>query len=118
MNEGDVALASLPQATGASKARPVVLLRQLPPFGDWLVCGVSSQLHQLVAGFDETVVTTDADVVRSGLKTSSLIRLGFLAVLPMNEILGRLGDVGQKRHARLLNRLAEYLRPHKSPASP
>ena len=46
MNEGDIALAPLPQADGQIKTRPVVLLRRLPPFGDFLVCGVSSQLHQ------------------------------------------------------------------------
>jgi hypothetical protein len=31
MNEGDIALAPLPQADGQIKSRPVVLLRRLPP---------------------------------------------------------------------------------------
>ena len=31
MNEGDIALAPLPQADGQIKNRPVVLLRRLPP---------------------------------------------------------------------------------------
>ena len=31
MNEGDIALAPLPQANGQIKNRPVVLLRRLPP---------------------------------------------------------------------------------------
>lgn len=34
MNEGEIALAPLPQADGRIKNRPVVLLRRLPPFGD------------------------------------------------------------------------------------
>lgn len=40
MREGDVALTPLPQADGRIKNRPVVALRQMPPFGDWLVCGI------------------------------------------------------------------------------
>ena len=43
MNEGDLALAPLPQADGQIKNRPVVLLWRLPPFGDFLVCGISTQ---------------------------------------------------------------------------
>jgi mRNA interferase MazF len=45
MNEGDIALTALPQSDGSVKPRPAVLLRRMPPFGDWLVCGVSTQLH-------------------------------------------------------------------------
>jgi mRNA interferase MazF len=57
--EGDIALASLPQSDGFIKPRPAVLLRQMPPFGDWLVCGISTQLHQRVVGLDELIVPTD-----------------------------------------------------------
>ncbi len=32
MREGDVALTPLPQADGVTKHRPVVALRQMPPF--------------------------------------------------------------------------------------
>ncbi|QVL51097.1 MAG: hypothetical protein KFB96_12280 [Thiocapsa sp.] len=45
MNEGDVALTPLPQADGRVKNRPTIALRRMPGFGDWLVCGVSTQLH-------------------------------------------------------------------------
>ena len=50
MREGAVILLPLRQADGKVKPRPAVALRQLPGFGDWLVCGVSRQLHQFVAG--------------------------------------------------------------------
>ncbi len=53
MREGDVALAALPQANGQLKNRPVIALRIMPPYGDLLVCGVSTQLHHEVAGFDD-----------------------------------------------------------------
>lgn len=55
MNEGDVVLSPLPQADGWAKNRPCVALRRMPGFGDWLVCGISTQLRQEVPGFDEAV---------------------------------------------------------------
>jgi mRNA interferase MazF len=45
MNEGDVIISRMPQANGQTKPRPAILLRQMPPFGDWLTCGVSSKLQ-------------------------------------------------------------------------
>ncbi len=44
MREGDVILAPVPQANGGLKHRPAIILREMPPFRDWLVCGVSSQM--------------------------------------------------------------------------
>ena len=82
MTEGDVALTTLPQADGRAKPRPVILLRQMPPFRDWLVCGVSTQLQHEVVGFDDVIEPSHSDFGGSGLKAPSLIRLGFLAVLP------------------------------------
>lgn len=114
MTEGDVALTPLPQADGRAKPRPAILLRRMPPFGDWLICGVSSQLHQQVAGFDDLVQSSDADFVRSGLKVASLIRLGFLAVLPSDRFLGVLGSIDSARHARLLQQLSTFLAPKRS----
>jgi len=109
MNEGDMALAPLPQADGQIKNRPVVLLRRLPPFDDFLVCGVSTQLQQRVADFDELVATADSDFKQSGLKAASLIRLGFLAVLPEPALLGMIDSVSAERHRRLLANLCRHL---------
>lgn len=109
MTEGDIALAPLPQSDGQIKNRPVVLLRRLPPFGDFLVCGVSTQLQHRVEGFDEAVSTADGDFAQSGLKAASLIRLGFLAVLPETALVGTIGTVSRERHRRLLANLCRYL---------
>ena len=49
MKEGDIALVPLPQADGQRKRRPAVILRFVPPLGDILVCGVSTQLQRLEA---------------------------------------------------------------------
>ena len=109
MKEGDVALAVLPQANRGAKPRPVVLLKRMPPFGDWLVCGVSTQLQHEVAGFDNVLAMTDADFTQSGLKSTSLIRLGFPVVLPVEQLIGRLGEISAERHSRLVRRLATLL---------
>jgi mRNA interferase MazF len=109
MKEGDIVLALLPQTDGRGKYRPAVVLRRMPRFGDLLVCGVSAQLRQQVADFDEIIEPSHADFKTSGLKVSSLIRLGFLAVLPVSSFLGTIGFISAQRHQRLLSRLSEYL---------
>jgi mRNA interferase MazF len=114
MTEGDVVLTPLPQADGRKKPRPAILLRQMPPFGDWLVCGVSTQLQHEVDGFDERIERANADYVMSGLKAPSLIRLGFLVVLPAGRLLGRLGSISSQRHQRLRQRLGAFLQSERS----
>ena len=111
MNEGDVALAALIQTDGAVKNRPAIVLRKMPPFGDLLVCGISSQLRQAVPGFDDIIDTTHPDFIASGLKTASVIRLGFLAALPANQFAGAIGAISAERHKLLLTRLSDHLRP-------
>ena len=110
MKERDVVLAPLPQATGQVKNRPAIVLRAMPPYGDFLVCGVSTQLRQEMAGFDDPIGPGDPDFLESGLKAPSLIRLGFLAVLPASELLGAIGSISEDRHERLLDRLSNHLR--------
>lgn len=111
MKEGDIVLTPLPQADGEIKNRPAIVLREMPPYGDFLVCGVSTQLHQEAAGFDDPIRPGDRDFATSGLKAPSLIRLGFLAVLPASSLLGAIGSIEKVRHARLLERLSNHLRP-------
>jgi mRNA interferase MazF len=82
MKDGDVLLTSLPQADGTMKDRPVLLLCRVPPFDDFLVCGISTQLQQAAPELDEQIAARDPDYRTSGLKSVSLIRLEFLAVLP------------------------------------
>jgi len=109
MNEGDVVLSPFPQADGRIKNRPAVVLRVMPPFSDFLVCGISRQLRHRVEDFDDIIDKTDTDFASSGLVDTSLIRLGFLALLPRSEFLGDIGCISVERHRRLLQRLASYL---------
>ncbi len=109
MTEGDVVLTALPQADGLVKNRPAIVLRAMPPHGDLLVWGVSTQLHHETPGFDEVIRPGDPDFAASGLKAASLIRLGFLAALPVGSFLGSIGSIAPERHSRLLQRLSKYL---------
>jgi len=109
MQEADVVLTPVPQANGAIKNRPTIILREMPPYKDLLVCGISTQLHQRVPDFDEIISPSDTDFVTSGLRAESLIRLGFLAVLPRRNIIGSVGSISSERHQRLLKTLSDYL---------
>ncbi len=109
MNEGDVILTPLPQADGKIKNRPAIVLREMPPYRDILVCGISTQLHQLAPGFDELIQQDDDDFAASGIIRDSLIRLGYLSVLPRKSVLGSIGAISPERHKRLLQRLSSYL---------
>lgn len=105
MQEGDIAIASIQQADGAYKPRPVLLLRQLPGYGDYLTCGISSQLRQTVSGFDE-VLQPDPD---NRLRVTSVIRLSNLTAIPANDIGRSIGYIPDPLHRALLQRLADHL---------
>jgi mRNA interferase MazF len=109
MKEGDVVLTPIPQADGIVKNRPAIILREMPPYRDHLVCGVSTQLDKQVKGFDDVISSTDEDFNRTGLRTTSLARLGFLAVLPSAQIIGAIGSISSARHRKLLKTLSAYL---------
>jgi len=114
MKEGDILLTALRQADGTVKDRPVVFLRRMPPFRDLLVCGISTQLQQSAPELDETITPSDPDFRASGLKVPSLIRLGYLAVLPSAQFKGRIGRIASARLKRLLARLSDFLKPEKT----
>jgi mRNA interferase MazF len=107
MKEGQILIADLPQSDGTVKRRPVLVLRQLPGYGDYLVCGISSQLWQEIKGFDE-VLPADP---QTGLRGTSVVRLGFLDTMPQREIAGSIGRVSDALHRALLQRLADHLTP-------
>jgi mRNA interferase MazF len=109
VKEGDIILTPMPQADGKVKNRLALFLREMPPFRDALVCGVSTQTHQLAPDFDELITSQDSDFSSSGLVSDSLIRLGFLAMLPRRNIIGNIGSISPERHKRLIHRLCEYL---------
>lgn len=109
MKPGSVILTDLPQADGAKKIRPALVLALFPPFDDYLVCGISTQLRHAVPNFDDILTTDDPDFLTSGLKTTSLVRLGFLNSLPDERIAGVLGEISPDRLQRLCQNLADFI---------
>lgn len=109
MREGDVVILPMPLSDGSVRNRPAIVLRDMPAFRDVLVCGVSTQLHQRVADFDEVIGAADTDFAGSGLRTDSLVRLGFLQSVPRRAIAGTIGVISPERHRRLLQTLSDYL---------
>ena len=102
-------MARLQQADGRAKLRPVVLLKELPGFGDFLVCGVSSQLRQAIPEFDLVLEEGSDEFVETGLRVSSVVRLTFLAIVPVDLMMRRLGRIPDKVLVALQNRLAGHL---------
>ncbi len=86
-----IVIVAMRQANANVKNRSTIILHEMPPFQDMLVCGVSSQLHQGVKGFDKIITPTDSDFATSSLVGKSLILLGFLAVVPLSQIIGVIG---------------------------
>ena len=111
MKDGDVVVMALPQQDGTVKDRPALCLRRLPPFQDLMVCGISTQLQQFAPELDETITPADSDFRTSGLKAPSLIRLGYLAVVPATKCRGRIGSISETRLDRLLTKLSDFICP-------
>ena len=108
MKPGDIVLSPLPQADGQLKPRPAVVLDLLPPFDDALACGISTQLRQAVPDFDEVMRPEDYDFRQSGLKATSVIRLGYVTVLMPDDVICRIGRISPARLKRLLTRLGGH----------
>lgn len=111
MKPGQIIVTPLPQADGLVKPRPVLVLQELKPFDDLLVCGISTQLRHFVPNFDEIIGKNDADFPDSGLREDSLIRLGFLTTIPRSKVNGYVGRVSETRLRRLVSQLGSGLQP-------
>jgi mRNA interferase MazF len=111
MREGNIILTAILQADGQRKNRPALVLREMPKYGDLLICGISTQIQQYLPNFDEIIKPEDVDFKDSGLVRESVIRLTFLAVIPKSEVIGSIGSISPERHLRLLSNLSNYLNP-------
>ena len=109
MKEGEVVLITLPQSDGIFKPRPALLLRKLPKFGDFLVCGISSSIEQEIPDFDLVLDESHVDFKLSGLKKPSVIRLAFFSVIPERKIPGSIGKIQNDTLQLLKQRLADYI---------
>lgn len=78
-------------------------------YEDWLICMVSSQTRQFITGFDELVKDSDEDFGESGLKATSVIRVGRLAVVSGEILLGAIGEISSERLNRVKKHLSDWL---------
>ncbi|HEX5807237.1 MAG TPA: type II toxin-antitoxin system PemK/MazF family toxin [Anaerolineales bacterium] len=108
---GQVVVFRLPQTDlEEGKLRPALLLGKLPGnYDDWLICMISSQTRQVISGFDEIVQEGDHDFGESGLKVTSVIRVGRLAVVSGDILLGAIGKISSERLLRVKKHLADWL---------
>ena len=108
---GQVVVFRFPQTDlEEGKLRPALLLGKLPGnYDDWLICMISSKTRQYVAGFDEIVQENDIDFEESGLKVASVIRVGRLAVVSGEILLGAIGQVSDERLSRVKKNLSDWL---------
>ena len=108
---GQVVLFRFPQTNQIpSKIRPALVIREIPgSYGDWLICMISSQLSQQIPEFDEIIREDDADFGRSGLKTTSVIRISRLAVVNRKVLLGSIGDIDSERLMSIKKKLSEWI---------
>ena len=109
--EGQIVLFRFPQADQQTrKLRPALIIRKLPgQYDDWLICMISSQLSQEIPGFDEIITSDDPDFRDSGLKLSSLVRIGRLAVVNKDILIGKIGQIDLRRLSRIRRKLAEWI---------
>jgi hypothetical protein len=70
---------------------------------------ISSQTHHFIEGFDEIVQEKDIDFGESGLKVTSVIRIGRLAVVSGEILLGAIGQVSDERLKRVKRNLSDWL---------
>lgn len=111
ISEGQIVLFRFPQTDQATaKLRPALVIRRLPgPHNDWLICMISSNLDQNVPDFDEVIIPNDVDFKDSGLKLSSLIRIGRLAVVDGDILIGKLGQIDAQRLLRIKQKLSTWI---------
>lgn len=104
MEKDDIILASLPISNGSYKIRPALILSFFPPYGDYLVCGISSKLHQNIKEVSFLISEKDSFFKSSGLQTSSIVRLNYIAAIPENIIAGKIGSIPKVIYNTILNK--------------
>ena len=93
----------------SAKIKLLVVAKNPGQYDDWLICMISSQLHQKIQELDEVISTEDSDFIQSGLKLPSVIRVSRLAVVEGDILLGKLGQISHDRLSRVRQNLAKWI---------
>ncbi len=108
---GQIVLFNFPRADlKEGKPRPALLLAKLPgQYDDWLLCMISTQLRHYVPQFDEIIQENDIDFPATGLKEPSIIRVGRLAIVEGETLLGAIGEIDTIRLQRVKRNIANWI---------
>jgi mRNA interferase MazF len=68
-----------------------------------------SFVFHYIEGFDEIVQENDIDFGESGMKVTSVIRVGRLAVVSGEILLGAIGQLSDERLSRVKKNLSDWL---------
>lgn len=112
MKPGDIVLIRFPQTDlKLGKLRPALIIAIAPGrHPDLLISLITSQTNQAVPKFDEIIENSDSDFSNSGLKVTSVVRLGRLVSVEAAVVNARLGQISTDRLEKILERLATWLR--------
>ena len=106
--EGKIIVTIFPQDK-QKKLRPSLALPEFPKYGDVLVCGITSQIHQYIPALDLLLDKDHPDFKNTGLKFPGVRRLNMLTMIPISNINGTIGQISASTHRSLLQSLADYL---------
>ncbi len=111
-NAGQIVLFKFPRTDLIlGSLRPSLLIAPIPSsYDDWLVCMISTQIHQAIPNFDEIILKTDSDFAQTRLKSESVVRLSRLAVVSETIFVGKLGEISQTRLKNIKENLADWIR--------
>lgn len=109
MGPGSVVLTSVLQSDGKIKSRPAVVLKEIAPFGDWLICPVSSQLRQFLPGVDLLIDELHPDYSNMRLVMPSIIRVCKLQATPAFMIKAEIGKISTATYDLLIKQLKDWL---------
>ncbi|MCD6220379.1 type II toxin-antitoxin system PemK/MazF family toxin [Candidatus Calescamantes bacterium] len=111
IEEGYIVLFRFPQADlKEGKLRPALVIKRVPgEYDDWLICMISSRIHQYNEELDEIITLEDNDFQDSGLKTESVIRVSRLAVVEKDIMIGRIGKISPERLKGIKEKLGRWI---------
>jgi hypothetical protein len=93
MKAGDICKVAFKQPEGSVKDRPVLLVKEVGSFGDWIVVPITSKLRNQDKELDILMDDTHSGFKATGLRTTSLIKLSILNTFNRTMIKGKIGEL-------------------------
>ncbi|MCY7409742.1 MAG: type II toxin-antitoxin system PemK/MazF family toxin [Chitinophagales bacterium] len=91
------------------KRRPAVVVKKIQLFNDYWVCVISTQLNREVKGLDILIQEGSNDFKIANLRSSSVIRVAFLAMVPAKDIKGTIGFLSKPTLQQIKQNIARFI---------